>query len=145
MGILERNGRFASARRRGSGSGPATESPPTTPARRSDAGGWRCEKERANSGDRGAPGLRQEVPGIHFAVGLVHDLEMEMRTAAVSGAPHQSDDIPLKDGLAADEVDLAEVGVEGLPAVSVVDHDHQAIAAVVPAGVDDDAVIRGID
>src|SRR3989304_2756684 len=77
MGILERNGRFASARRRGSGSGPATESPPTTPAPGSDAGGWGAER-----------------------------------------AP---------------------------PPVPVADDDPQSIAAVVPAGVDDDAVIRGID
>src|SRR3972149_4007939 len=145
MGILERNGRFASAGRGGSGSGPATESPPTTPARGSDAGGWRCEKKGGNSRDRGGAGLGQGGPGIHFAVGLVHDFEMEMRTAAVSGAPHQSDDIALIDGLAADKVDLAEVGVKGLPAVPVVDDDHQSIAGVVPAGVDDDAVIRGID
>ena len=39
----------------------------------------------------------------------------------------------------------AQVGVEGLPAVAVVDHDHVAVAPVIPAGVDHHAVIGGVD
>src|SRR3972149_10314262 len=104
----------------------AAGSAATTPVRnRGDAPG-RCEYGSAGFGDREEGCLRQEIPGVHLAIGFVHDLEMQMGAAAVAGGPHQPDDVPLVDGLAADKVDLAQVGVEGLPAVAVIDDDHQA-------------------
>ena len=58
---------------------------------------------------------------------------------------HESDDIPLKDRLSTDHVDLAQVGVKGLPTIPMIEHDYEAISPIVPSRIYDHTGVRGVD
>src|SRR3989304_10559275 len=90
--------------------------------------------------------LRQEVPRINLPVRVAHHLEVQVRSAAVSGAAYQTHGRrPLVASCPTGYTDLTEVRVQRLPAVAVIDDDHQPVPPVVPACVDDDAVVGRTD
>src|SRR3990172_5018925 len=54
------------------------------------------------------------------------------------------DALSLPNALSASAVERAQVGVQRLKSIAVVDHDHVTIAIIVPAGVNDHTCIRSI-
>ena len=70
---------------------------------------------------------------------------MQVRAGGIAGAAAVADGLAAIDALAALDVDGAQVGVEGLVAVAMVNHDHVAIAAADPTGVDDNATVSSED
>ena len=74
---------------------------------------------------------------------LAAHFEMQVRAGRVSGDPHCADCAALEDSLAAADINRVEVGIECLPAVSVVDHNNIAIAIIIPTRINYDTVIGG--
>ena len=68
---------------------------------------------------------------------------MQMRATAVPGAAHSADDIPLIDRLTTHHIDRAEVGVQRLPTVPMIQHNDIAVTVIVPAGIDHDPGVGG--
>src|SRR5512147_939663 len=71
---------------------------------------------------------RQIIQRVDVAEGLIHQLEVQVRAGGgAAGHADQAKDIALAHVLPAAHVDLAHVGVEGLPAVAMVDDDKITI------------------
>ncbi len=62
-------------------------------------------------------------------------------TSRANGTNH----IALPNALSALDIDRAQVTIQGLKTVAMIDHDHIAITIIVPSGVDDHASVRCID
>src|SRR5688572_19927200 len=89
--------------------------------------------------------LRQVHPRVHAPELAVAHFEVQVGAGGVAGAAGEAQELPLEDRAAAEDVDLAEVGIGGLPAIAVV-HDNQvSVAAIAEAGEDDDAAVGGKD
>ena len=67
--------------------------------------------------------------------------KMEMGTGGDTGVPHITDGVTLADALAQGDGNAGHVAVKGVIAVSVVDHDAAAVAALY-AGAGDGAGVR---
>src|SRR5579859_4404815 len=87
---------------------------------------------------------RQHRPRIDEGA-LVVQLKVQVRARRVAGAAGKANQAALEHALAADDVPLAQVAIDALPAVAVVDDHQVAEAKAVGAGVDDDAAVGGID
>src|SRR5690606_28473710 len=72
-------------------------------------------------------------------------LKVQMRAGGAAGVAGRADERPLANRLAGGDVDAAEMGVESLIAVAVVNHDQVAEAVGTPGGKGDSAGVGGID
>src|SRR3972149_5878940 len=61
----------------------------------------------------------------------------------VAGRSDRPDRAPLKDALSADHPDCAQVAIKRLPAGTMIDHDHIAVAHGRPSGEYDDTAVCG--
>ena len=69
-------------------------------------------------------------------------LEVDVGTAGFAGAADCPNWSALEDALPTDDTNYLHVCICGLPAISMIDDHHVAVAKVVPACVDDNAAIR---
>lgn len=67
-----------------------------------------------------------------------------MRAGGIAGAARVADDLPLPHRIAARHVYLAQVRVQRVPAVAVIEDDEIAIALRIPPGVDRHAGVRRV-
>ena len=89
--------------------------------------------------------LREEIERVDPTKGVAAQLEVQMGTRAVAGAAHSSDHIPLEYRLTAANIDLAQMRVEALPAVALVEHDGGAVAPVIPTSIYDDPIVGSVN
>ncbi len=89
-------------------------------------------------------GGRENVPRVDDR-GSGTNFKMQMSTAGVAGGSCRPDNLTLGHIVAALDEDRAQVGIEGLEAGAMVDHDHVAVTIAVRACIHDDAAIGGID
>ena len=75
----------------------------------------------------------------------MHHLEMQMRAGRIARAANRPNDRALEHALPAANADGAQMCVQGLPAVAVIDHHHVAVAPVIPTRIHHHAIISGID
>ncbi len=64
-----------------------------------------------------------------------------MWSRRIAGGTGQPDTLPLVHTLPTPHSDLAQVGINGLPAVPMINHDHIAIANRRPASENDDPAV----
>jgi hypothetical protein len=72
-------------------------------------------------------------------------LKVQVRASGIAGRTHLPHQAALIDALPASNANDAQVGVQSLPAVAVVDDDHIAISPIIPTGINYYTGIRGID
>ena len=69
---------------------------------------------------------------------------MQMRAAGTSSIADGADQVSLSHTLPAYNTDSAQVRIQGLEVIAVIDHDHIAITPVIPARVHYDTCIGGV-
>lgn len=89
--------------------------------------------------------LWEEVEWVDPAEGIAAKFEMQMGAGAIAGAAHPADYVALGGRLSTTDIDLAQMGVEALPAVSMIKNNGVAIAPVIPSGVNHDPVIGSVN
>ena len=87
---------------------------------------------------------RQKTVRIDVSAVVPH-LKMEVRPRRITGAAHIANHSAFINAFAAGYTDLALVTVQRLVAISVVDDGNISISPVIPTGIDDHAVVGGID
>lgn len=68
-----------------------------------------------------------------------------MRSGGFPGRTHGADNIPLKNAQTTGYGQRIQMGIQGLPAIAVIQHNHISIPKVIPAGVDHNPRIGGIN
>src|SRR5579872_5062767 len=102
----------------------------TRPRLKCSSGAWDAPRTCADWPENE---LAQETHGVDRPP--IHAyLEVEVRSGGVSGRADRADRLPFLDLLAVTHEDLGEVAVQGRHRAAVVDDDHVAVTAVVPAG-----------
>lgn len=69
---------------------------------------------------------------------------MQVRTARTTSISDCADQVSLPNALTTSNADAVQMRVQRLKIISVVNHDHIAVAIIVPTRIDDNAGIRGI-
>src|SRR3990172_2431790 len=87
-------------------------------------------------------GARKVAQGIHWAVAPA-DLEVQVRSARVSGSPHLGDDVPLRHDVTPPRAVRPIVRVDGGVVADVPDDDQVPVLAETRAAVDDAPRLRG--
>ena len=87
--------------------------------------------------------LRQEIPGIDFAVIIVQHFVVDVRPTGFACAADRADRRTLEYALAAAHSDDLHVGIRSLPAVAMIDDDHVPVTEIVPTSIDHHTTIRG--
>src|ERR1041384_3436548 len=64
-----------------------------------------------------------------------------MWTAGMSSGSDRADYIALSHALSAAYIDGAQVAVQRLEVITMIDHDHVAVAIIIPAGINNDSSI----
>ena len=87
---------------------------------------------------------RKDIPGIDKTPRVAH-FKVEVRAGGIAGVAPDPDRLTFADMLAAARNDRSQVGIQGLVAVAMIDHDHIAIAPICPTGKYDHAAVCGKD
>ena len=82
--------------------------------------------------------------GVNSAALITH-LKMQVGAGCVAGCPDTSNLDAAGDALPTADVDGALVGIQGLPAIPMVDDRQIAITGVVPTGINYHTAVGGID
>src|SRR6266498_1665795 len=85
----------------------------------------------------------QDVMWIHER-GQRSDLKVQMWTTRVTGRADGADHIALPHTLTTSDIDGAQMSVERLEIIPMVNHDHVAITVVIPTGVYNHTSVCGI-
>src|SRR5258706_7026841 len=92
-----------------------------------------CHENLSRASPLLASGRRQHGPRVYVAA-LVAHFKVEVWAGGVAGAARQADQVALEHALAAVDIPLAQVAIDSLPAIAVVDHNQVAIAKAVRSG-----------
>jgi hypothetical protein len=89
-------------------------------------------------------GLRKNKIGVNKTT-LETDLEVKVRASGTTGTAGVPNGLPLVNILSADHVKAAQMGIQGMIAIAMVDHDHIAITTADTSRVDDHTAVGSID